>query len=294
MNPVELAEFRQVQQERAQEDMIIAVMGRTGCGKSKFISRLNPKDCGSEFEHILDIKPSFILDVEHGIKGYRILMLDTPGHDDTVGEDVSALKHVEEWLRCSYPDKSLFGLIYMHDINEAPIGRSSVEFFKRLRNITGEENMSKVTLLTTKWDSIHDDQPGGDAREAHLHETSDFWKGMIADGATVMRHDDTVGSAKRVVQKIFNKQIAGAPFGREIIRLRQELNELVEAKRESDAAFEGRLSGLAERIKESQERLTRLEGQFEEYRAAKGRVATVVITIRRVLLWASRLWKRSV
>ncbi|KAI0845348.1 hypothetical protein F5Y00DRAFT_265604 [Daldinia vernicosa] len=271
MNPAGSTGLPQAQQEGVHKDIIIAVMGRTGCGKSQFISRLNAKDCGNEFEHIYGIRPSFVWDVERGFKGNRIVILDTPGYGDNVFEDVSVFGRIKGWRRRFHQGKPLFGLIYIQDINEAPpTGRHTVlgliqSLRGSLRGSTGEGNLSNVIVLTTKWDGLHGNLPRGDAREAHLHETSDFWKAMVAEGATVMRHDDTVESAERVIQTLFNQHIVGVPFGREMIRIQQELNKLVEAKRGSDAAFEGKLSEISKEMKETQERLARLESQSQDH-----------------------------
>ena len=32
------------------------------------------------------------------LKGYRVVLLDTPGFDDTYVDDVKILKHIAEWL----------------------------------------------------------------------------------------------------------------------------------------------------------------------------------------------------
>ncbi|KAI1458530.1 P-loop containing nucleoside triphosphate hydrolase protein [Annulohypoxylon moriforme] len=192
-----------------QEDMIIiAVMGKTGCGKSSFISKLAVHDYTGAVGHDLKSETHFIHEIECRVGGHRVLLIDTPGFNDTAGEDVIVLERIAKWLHASYNNKRfLSALIYMHDIGETRVGRSSVKSFKLFRKITGQENMSNVVLLTTKWDDLGNDHNRGSEREAQLKMNADFWKGMIADGATFMRHDGTAKSAEKVTLSLVDKTL---------------------------------------------------------------------------------------
>ncbi|KAI0893178.1 P-loop containing nucleoside triphosphate hydrolase protein [Annulohypoxylon nitens] len=230
-----------------QEDIIIAVMGKTGCGKSSFISKLAVKDYTGAVGHDLNSEKHFIHEIECNVMGHRVLLIDTPGFDDTAGEDVIVLERIAKWLHNSYNDKKfLSALIYMHDIGEVRVGHSSVKSFKLFRKITGQENMNNVVLLTTKWDGLGENRICGVERESQLKMNSDFWKGMIADGAAFMRHDGTTESAGNVTSSLLGKMPvvlnmqkqmaggsplhetdAGAYINEELIRYQRETEEII-------------------------------------------------------------------
>ncbi|KAI1207425.1 P-loop containing nucleoside triphosphate hydrolase protein [Annulohypoxylon truncatum] len=292
-----------------QEDIIIiAVMGKTGCGKSSFISKLAVKDYTGAVGHDLKSETHFIHEIECRVKGRKVLLIDTPGFDDTAGEDVIVLERIAKWLHNSYNDKKfLSALIYMHDIGETRVGRSSVKSFKLFRKITGQENMNNVVLLTTKWDDLGDDQVKGAERESQLKMNSDFWKGMIADGATFMRHDGTAESAEKAtiglldklpvvlsIQKqmaggsSLHKTDAGAYINEELIKYQQRTEEcIIQLKEEIEKAtrqnnsipnvhfqehYDRKISELQETQKQ-QQRLIEIKFQEQENRIEEERAA---------------------
>ncbi|KAI1090514.1 P-loop containing nucleoside triphosphate hydrolase protein [Rostrohypoxylon terebratum] len=258
-----------------QEDIIIAVMGKAGCGKSSFISKLAVEDYNGAVGHDLSSETHFIHEIECKVMGHRVLLIDTPGFDDTAGEDVIVLERIAKWLHTSYNDKKfLSALIYMHDIGESRIGRSSVKSFKSFRKITGQENMNNVVLLTTKWDGLGKDQARGVERESQLKMNSDFWKGMIADGATLMRHDGTTESAGSITSSVLGKMPvvlnmqkqmaggsplhetdAGAYINEELIRSQRETEDSIAQLKEELERTTCQNNGLQEtRLREHYDR----------------------------------------
>ncbi|KAI2469166.1 P-loop containing nucleoside triphosphate hydrolase protein [Annulohypoxylon bovei var. microspora] len=195
--------MRREESRRAQED-IIAVIGRTGCGKSSFISKLAVKDDTGTIRHDPTSETHSIREVECRVQGRKVVFLDTAGFGDTASEGETVLERIMSWLHRSYGNKKfLTGLIYMHDIQDTQIWHSSVKSVKLLRKITGQERMNSVILLTTKWDSFDNyDQLG---KEANIRKYFS-WRGMTSGGATVMKHDGSVNSAERVVLSLLNKR----------------------------------------------------------------------------------------
>jgi hypothetical protein len=132
-------------------------------------------------------------------------LVDTPGFDDTNMEDGTILEKIARWLGDSYDqDMRLSGLIYMHDIHEARVGRSSVKNMRLFEKLTGHDSMQNVVLLTTKWDSLPDPDLGY-RREDELGRTYGFWRTMLADGAEARRHNGTKESAERVVLSLLDR-----------------------------------------------------------------------------------------
>ncbi|KAI0880961.1 uncharacterized protein GGS22DRAFT_173853 [Annulohypoxylon maeteangense] len=268
-------------------------MGKTGCGKSSFISKLAVTDYTGAVGHNLKSETHLIHEIECRVGGRRVLLIDTPGFDDTAGEDVIVLESIAKWLHTSYNDKKfLSALIYMHDIGETRVGRSSVKSFKLFRKITGQENMKNVVLLTTKWDDLGSDQLRGAERESQLKMNSDFWKGMIADGASFMRHDGTTKSAENVAVGLLDKTLvilnmqkqmaggsslaktdAGAYVNEELIRFQREAEEnILQLRQEFERASRQKNTVLETQLREHYDRKI---GELEENRKQQQRLLEV-------------------
>lgn len=161
----------------------------------------------------------FVQDVECNVGGHKVLMVDTPGLDDTTLEDGDILERIAKWLKQSYDENMrLSGLIYMHDIQEARVGRSSLKNMTLFRLLTGQESMRNVVLLTTKWDALGPDQERGYAREVELQAEPGFWKVMMVDGARVMRHDGTHASAERIVLSLLGED-------QTVVRIQEQMSD---------------------------------------------------------------------
>lgn len=227
---------------------IIAVMGRTGSGKSSFISTLATQNYTKAVGHNLVSETQAIHEVECKVNNRRIVLIDTPGFDDTNVETGTILKRIADWLQDSYDkNKLLTGLIYCHDITDSRFSGSSVRNMTLFEKLTGQDSMKNVILMSTKWDSV--DQETAERRELELKNTTGFWKIMLSDGAQAMRHNGTPSAAEQVILGLLDRQpapiriqeelaqgmrirdtAAGAYIDHEIIKLqnihRQEMNSL--------------------------------------------------------------------
>ncbi|KFY98985.1 hypothetical protein V498_01084 [Pseudogymnoascus sp. VKM F-4517 (FW-2822)] len=166
-------------------DVIIAVMGITGSGKSSFIESVTGrKDLAGDS---LRSETSNIQSYHLTIESTRFVLIDTPGFDDTFGSDADILKLVEEWLTSSYKSNCLLsGLLYLHPVNKPRVDGSSLRSLKLFRALCGEKNFANVVIGTTFWDSIGDLRIGLQ-REKELCESADFWGPMMRKGSRVVR-----------------------------------------------------------------------------------------------------------
>jgi GTPase SAR1 family protein len=183
------------------DDIIIAVMGMTGSGKTTFISRCMGEDVG--IGHGLR---SYTQDVSiHSFRchGETIRLIDTPGFDDTTKSDVQILNNIAFWLSHAYraePKLLLSGIKYLHPISESKMAGTAVQNLRMMKLLCGEENLGAVWLTTTMWG--HSSQERELARELELTSTVEFWGGLIHLGSKVSRHHDSEASAFIIVDKI--------------------------------------------------------------------------------------------
>ena len=130
----------------------------------------------------------------------NVILVDTPGFNDTVRSDTEILISLVDWMKESYKEKNLSGIIYLHSISDVRMTRSSLQNLRMFRKLCGDENLQNVILATTKWGIT----PEKDAlsREKELCDNDEFWGLMIKDGALVERFENTKESARYLVEKI--------------------------------------------------------------------------------------------
>ncbi|KAF8699742.1 hypothetical protein AX14_000905 [Amanita brunnescens Koide BX004] len=201
------------------DDIVIAVMGSTGAGKSSFIRLLS----GDTSVGVGDSLESETVDVQlvrflDPISRRNIVLVDTPGFDDSRPEitDTEVLKRigsflVEEWVHFSSvissvhgnikrynANRKLNGLIYVQTMAQPRFSRQSARNLKMFRNLCGAENYKNIVVLTTFWDMISEEL--GQRREAQLK--SQFFKNLVDGGACFMRDDRTVKGAQGVLKQV--------------------------------------------------------------------------------------------
>ncbi|KAN0084765.1 P-loop containing nucleoside triphosphate hydrolase protein [Elaphomyces granulatus] len=252
------------------EDIIIAVMGITGSGKTTFISRCMGEDVG--IGHGLH---SFTQDVAiHSFRrrGRTIHLIDTPGFDDTTKADVDILNNITFWLSHAYraePKLLLSGIIYLHPISEPKMVGTATRNLAMMKLLCGEENLSIVWLATTMWGLV--------SPERGL-STDQFWGGLI-------RHQDSETSAFAIHQPMalsIQRQMvdehrnvdqtdAGRYLRQHVIREQEkELDEKLDAQEvaEAEEVIE-RQRGYQQKLEEKTKSLTAMKLDMDKLREQK-------------------------
>jgi len=85
-------------------DMIIAVMGPTGSGKSTFIKTASGAEdiVGHSLQSCTTEITSYEVLWDMGDSQISIIFVDTPGFDDTTKSDTEILKLISNWLKETY------------------------------------------------------------------------------------------------------------------------------------------------------------------------------------------------
>jgi hypothetical protein len=154
---------------RSKNDIIIAVMGVTGAGKSTFISLLSDaeiqighglqsceftvRDVGLPHQRTDLAKGTSAVGVYYFmLHGVRVWLIDTPGFDDTNRSDAEVLKDVAFWLAAAYTrETQLAGIIYLHRITEVRMLGSAKRNLRMFKQLCGTNNLNSVILVTTHW-----------------------------------------------------------------------------------------------------------------------------------------------
>ncbi|KAK2459340.1 hypothetical protein APHAL10511_008643, partial [Amanita phalloides] len=185
-----------------QDDMVIAVMGSTGTGKSSFIKLLS----GDTSIHVGDSLESETSEIQvvpfrDPETGRNVTIVDTPGFDDSRAgiSDTKVLKKIAEFLLETYDDKrKLSGLVYLQRISDPRFGGQSGRNLAMFRNLCGTKAYENIVVLTTFWDKVSSEQ--GDKREEQLKTR--FFKDLVEGHARFMPHNLTLESARNVLRHI--------------------------------------------------------------------------------------------
>ncbi|KAL9041668.1 MAG: hypothetical protein Q9214_004028 [Letrouitia sp. 1 TL-2023] len=147
-----------------------------------------------------------------------VILVDTPGFNDTVRSDIEILTTLAEWMKTSYDDNMLLsGIIYLHSISDSRMTRANIQNLRMFRKLCGDDNLNHVILATTKWGIT----PHEDAlrREHDLTSEEGFWSIMKAAGSLARRFENSTESATALVEEILSKDAKFVPkIQREIIQ----------------------------------------------------------------------------
>ena len=152
----------------------------------------------------------------------EVSLVDTPGFDDNRAHmsDSKLLQDLIEFLLKRYAltlswvnlsdafrlrlerrnAKTVNGLIYLHRISDVRFGGTATRNLRMFSRLCGPDAMKNVVILTTRWDETRRDvaeKTETDLRNGHFKE-------FVNNGAKVLRHDNTVASARNVISSILD------------------------------------------------------------------------------------------
>ena len=135
-----------------------------------------------------EIETAEIQSYEINIDSKTLVLVDTPGFDDTRMSDYEILQKLASWLQTVAEEGQLLsGLIYLHRITNTRVEGSARRALHAFQRICGEETYRNVILATTFWNSIEHCKETGEAREQRLLTNEGFWKAMKDKGAKTTR-----------------------------------------------------------------------------------------------------------
>ncbi|KAF7983545.1 hypothetical protein HWV62_21116 [Athelia sp. TMB] len=200
-------------------DMVIAVMGLSGAGKSSVI-------LANIFGKFISIAIGGAFDaIGHELEGrtrtvraFRCwdpasqrsyVFIDTLGFDDTFLSDADILIDIARWLNTTYRRKILLqGILYLHRITDNRMSASALRNSDMFRHLCGDAGLANVILVTTMWDSVSEKTSAAqdgyldmlERREAELREF--FWQSMVNHGSQTARFHRTHESAWDVLGQL--------------------------------------------------------------------------------------------
>jgi hypothetical protein len=240
-------------------DIIIAVMGVTGAGKSTFITTVTERkdipvgpNLYSETSEVNEYRFS------HGSTNY--VLVDTPGFDDSSMSNEEVTTKILRWLLSSYRSGTrLNGIIYIHNITKPRMQGSAYENMRLFRQLCGDGALGNVILATSFWDQVTPSV--GAERESKLKE--DFWANMIAKGSEVVRIKRDRSVCLEVLDRIAAKNRVDLLVQREMVVQKKKLKDTTVGKNTMSSEIQKFEKTMEKETKAEKKRLQRKleEGQ---------------------------------
>ncbi|KAJ6013397.1 hypothetical protein N7540_007988 [Penicillium herquei] len=181
----------------------VLVMGVTGVGKSRFISKLTGSDTG-----IGDGLTSYTKGVEfHSmmIKNKLVYLVDTPGFNDTYRSDFEIFSEIAFILsQIHRQGMKTAGILYLHRISDNRVSGSTLRNLNLLESMCGLDAARRVFLVTTMWDSTREETHEATLRELNLLSTMQFWGRFSDKGSPAKRWRGNEGSALSIVDELIS------------------------------------------------------------------------------------------
>ncbi|EPS42277.1 hypothetical protein H072_3744 [Dactylellina haptotyla CBS 200.50] len=224
-----------------EKEVLIAVMGMTGAGKTTFISKATGKS-DLLIGHSLESCTREISVHETKIDDTTVRFVDTPGFSDTYLSDTEVLEMIADYLAAAYTkDVKLNGIIYLHPISENRMTNPATKNLEMFRKLTGEKNLKNVVLATSMWDKVTVEE--GARREKELKNK--FWRLLLDFQAQTIKYRGTPDSAKEIASLLMENK----PF---YLQLQEEMGKGNKALKDTSAGKE--IMQEIIRIKEQHER----------------------------------------
>ncbi|KAF8811262.1 hypothetical protein BYT27DRAFT_7208685 [Phlegmacium glaucopus] len=228
---IPFASLKETIAKLSQDDVIIAVMGPTGSGKSTFIKLATGLDTGvgHNLQSCTSKINTFKLSVPE-LADCDVIFVDTPGFDDTKKSDVDILRMVADWLKNTYEKEILLsGLLYLHQITDNRMAGTPLKNLRLFEELCGKNALHNIILTTTWWNEV--DEETGRLRENVLKSKN--WRSMFDRGSTISRFLRTRESALEVIEPLIDAANAKSSLllQQELVDMRTKLPETSSALR---------------------------------------------------------------
>ena len=154
----------------------------------------------------------------------KLLLIDTPGFDDSGRTDSIILTEISRLLSVQYElGVCLKGVVYLHRITDIRYAGSSVRTLEIFKKICGDTALKNVLLVSNRWNEV--DEVIGAARENQLRD--DFWAFMLSNGSTMARFYGDRDSAIGIASQLISRQSIILELQRELVEEGKTLERTV-------------------------------------------------------------------
>ena len=149
-----------------------------------------------------------------------IVLVDTPGFDDTYKSDYEILQMISEWIKQvwvpywrptsfehnflvnrGYKNILLDGILYLHRITDNRMAGTPLRNLEVFEKICGPQAFTRVLMMTTMWDDLENEEMG-ELREEELKTR--YWYPMISQGSEAIRYFNSIDSAWKILDRFLD------------------------------------------------------------------------------------------
>lgn len=186
----------------------------------------------------------------------KVLLVDTPGFDDTERTDAEILDEIARILSAQYQlGVQLKGVIYVHRITDVRYSRSAVKTFEVFKKICGDDALKNVLLVTSKWAEV--EPVLGSDRERQLKQK--FWSYMIERGSNMSRFHGDRDSAVSLISQLLCKDTVVLELQSELVDRGKRLDQTAAGGYVSD-----KIDGLKKQYEDELDSLERMKAELRE------------------------------
>ncbi|KAG5635085.1 hypothetical protein H0H81_012496 [Sphagnurus paluster] len=229
-----------------------------------------PRRKTSQLQHFIINHPDIPAD-------HRVIVVDTPGFDNTEEDYRENLGRIAVWFAHSYStDMKLAGVIYLQDITETRMLGTAWKNLDIFQKLWGNQATKNAVLVTTKWGYI--DKDLGIAHEKQLRDG--HWKRMCEKGSRMARLNSPEDDARKIVTSIVRRELPS----RAALEIRRKLVDVGKFLAETEAGryLSYKLDELLETQKSMAERLQREEKGDDVYQQIQQNDQEIQNTLKQI------------
>ncbi|KAG9584584.1 hypothetical protein KCU97_g10078, partial [Aureobasidium melanogenum] len=252
---------------------LVAVCGKTGSGKTSFISALAGRDCGIGYD--LQSKTSEIHEVELRLGRETVILVDTPGFSDTNKTDTEVLNQIATWMAETYSEGQLLsGIVYLHPINQNRMDGPSMQNIK----LFPSQRERKALLEKLSKTVAELEQSKIDMETLHQREMNDLRR---ANEKQAAQHSQQMRTLQNRVHETEKASVAQANASRKALEnQKKDLNRQFDAYKEEIHRKDLEMNQLRQEMREvsisskrSEENAARLQENFSRMQEDRARLA---------------------
>ncbi|KAF2796477.1 hypothetical protein K505DRAFT_195785, partial [Melanomma pulvis-pyrius CBS 109.77] len=246
-------------------DVVIAVMGMTGVGKSTFIKNIT--GCQDIIiGHGLTSETSDVKGYTFSSNNIHYTLVDTPGFNDTFESDQVITEKILEWLESSYrAGMRLNGILYLHSIALPKMQGSAFENLCMFKKLCGDNTLSHVVMGTTFWN--HTELAVGEKRERELTQDNRFWGRMMKEGSRILRLKDDATSALEALVEVSKGSKVTLQAQNEMVEEGKTVEQTTAAQFVASCTRDSRGSWQSEVLQKQRDEARKRMEKLEEMRA---------------------------
>ena len=103
------------------------------------------------------------------------------------------------------------------------MGGTARRNFSLFRKLCGEHGLQNVIIVTTRWADVPLET--GLKREEQLRSQDNLFRPALENGATLLRHDNTVKGTHDILEKLVNRQAEPVKIQTELVEERKDISE---------------------------------------------------------------------